>query len=506
MRRTRGSFQIASVILTVIVVITIVFFLIKAYRYFQKDDIVSYDIFTPETAMVLKCDNLLSVKELYALEVPYASFLLLPDNQQQLGKFISFMESLPFMHPVIKSCPVYVSVCNKENKLSYVYVIETTKKYDKEISAFLSLLKKTHKAESFSYKQWEVFKLMVASKAIYYCYTQGLLIGSFDERTMYASLNQIENPDKTFSGKITEVVQTVNENASFYLMIHHDVFNSFMAKTNTTLIDAYIWNYLSICTWSVLDVSFKNGKIILSGYSLLDSSKKEYAFYTNKQAAFQYKDMLPQNIHSMLVLNSDSYSDFNSLYHGSLGSQEDFFAMLQPNSMLNFQLNNKAEEEFILVQSDDIEEAKFHLFNCLNSTFENNSYILDTFYREGYMIGKIDIPNFFLSKLQLAPGIKRLKAYTYLNDCILFSSTDTNIMHYISFMKEEAMIKKDSSFMTLDAYFPKQTNFMYYKKIKPFSGTANTFTHLQSTLHAYRMQSVYYDENKMYFTLVLAFK
>jgi thiamine pyrophosphokinase len=80
--------------------------------------------------------------------------------------------------------------------------------------------------------------------------------------------------------------------------------------------------------------------------------------------------MLPQHIRSVLVLNGGSYSDFKSLYHVALGSQEDFFEMLQPNSMLSFQLNNKTGTEFILVQSDDIEEAKFHLFNCLNSTFE----------------------------------------------------------------------------------------------------------------------------------------
>ncbi|MDY0015691.1 MAG: hypothetical protein RBS13_05725 [Bacteroidales bacterium] len=503
MKRSRGSFQIIAVVLTLIVVITIVFFLIKAYHYFQKDDIAAYDIFIPETAMVLKCDNLHSVKELYASEAPYVSFLLSSDIQQQLHKFIGYMETLPFMHTIIKSCPAYVSVCNKENKLFYVYVIETTKKYDKEISTFLSVLKKSHKAESFSYKKWEVFRLTLPSKAIYYCYTQGLLIGSFDERTMYASLNQIEHSDKTFSKKLKEVVQTVNENTSFCLMIQHAVLHSFLSKTNTTLIDANMLNYISLCSWSALDISFKNSKIILSGYSLLDSSKKEYAFYTNKQAAFHYKDMLPQDIRSVLVLNGGSYSDFSSLYHVALGSQEDFFAMLQPNSMLSFQLNNKAGAEFILVQSDDIDEAKFHLFNCLNSTYENNSYILDTLYREAYMIGNIDIPNFFLSKLQLAPAIKRLKAYTSMDDCILFSDSDTNLIHYISLLKEEAMIKNDSSFMILDAYFPKQTNFMYYKTIKPLFGPADAFTYLQSTLRAYRMQSAYYDDNKMYFTLVL---
>lgn len=506
MSRARESFQIIAVILTVIVVITIVFFLIKAYHYFQKDDIAAYDIFTPETAMVLKCDNLLSVKELYASGAPYVSFLLSTDNQQQLRKFIGYMETLPFMNAVIKSCPVYISVYNKENKLSYGYVIETTKKYDKEISTFLSVLKKTHKAESFTYKQWEVFKLTLPLKAIYYCYTQGLLIGSFDERTMYASLNQIENSNKIITNEIKEVVQTVNESTSFCLIIQHDVLHSFLENINTALIDAYMWNYVSLCTWSALDVSFKNGKIVLSGYALLDSSKKEYAFYTNKKAVFQYKDMLPQHIRSVLVLNGGSYSDFKSLYHVALGSQEDFFEMLQPNSMLSFQLNNKTGTEFILVQSDDIEEAKFHLFNCLNSTFENNSYILDTFYREAYMIGKIDIPNFFLSKLQVAPAIKRLKAYTCIDNCMLFSDTDTNITHYISLMKEEAMIKNDSSFMTLDAYFPKQTNLLYYKQTKTFSGTADAFTHLSSTLHAYRMQSAYYDDNKMYFTLVMDFK
>jgi hypothetical protein len=152
MSRARESFQIIAVILTVIVVITIVFFLIKAYHYFQKDDIAAYDIFTPETAMVLKCDNLLSVKELYASGAPYVSFLLSTDNQQQLRKFIGYMETLPFMNAVIKSCPVYISVFNKEITVLWI-CFRKTQKYDKEYLFFIVL--KKHIKRIFFLQQWK---------------------------------------------------------------------------------------------------------------------------------------------------------------------------------------------------------------------------------------------------------------------------------------------------------------------------------------------------------------
>jgi len=106
--------------------------------------------------------------------------------------------------------------------------------------------------------------------------------------------------------------------------------------------------------------------------------------------------------------------------------------MMKPNTVFSFHL----EEEdtlisYILIKSDDIEEAKFHLNNCLNSAFDNNIYLLDTFYENGLMVGGIDVANFFLTRFQMAKEIKRIKAYTVIDDYVLFSDSKKAISRYI---------------------------------------------------------------------------
>lgn len=499
MGRKKVRLQIIAVLFTLIVVATVVFLLFKAYAFFQKDDISAYDVITPQTAMIVKCENLQSVKDLCTSDFSYVSVFLLPDNQKKLQGFVDFTETLPFMHAIIKSCPVYLSAYPKGKEMSYVYVMEITKKYNKEIKSFFSVLKKSYKTESFSYKQWKIYKISLDSDAMYYCYVNGLLLGSFDEQIMYSSLNQISSQNKILSEEIRDLVKTENKNTSFHLIIQHPILQSFLANKNSFMVDKYIWNHLSVCDWSALDVSFKNHKIVLSGYLLLDNAKNERLFYRNKQTSSFYKELLPNDVESFFVFRGKSFSDLTYLYNIPSGTQEDFFSMMQPNSILTFQIKNKSEENFILIKSDDVDEANFHLFNCLNNTYENNAYILDTFYTEGMMVGNIDIPNFFLSKLKLAPEIKRLKAYTYIGDYIVFSDSNIHLKHYISLIKNARLMKNDSLFMTLDAYFPENANFLYYKKI-------DSFSHFQSKLRAYRLGINYYDENKMLLTLVLDLK
>ena len=130
-------------------------------------------------------------------------------------------------------------------------------------------------------------------------------------------------------------------------------------------------------------------------------------------------------------------------------------------------------------------------------------FLPDTFYAGMYMIGKMDIPNFFLPFLPLTSDLKRLKAYTYIDPYFVFSDRDTNIIQYLDALRTKESLSKDAPFSGFDAYFPNKANFLYYKKLESHDSSSPHFSHLQSKVKAYRLQINQYKKNTMFFTLVM---
>jgi len=235
---------------------------------------------------------------------------------------------------------------------------------------------------------------------------------------------------------------------------------------------------------------------------ILDSTTNRHPFYSKRSTFPDYYTLLPRHTTAVFALFGNDFNKLTSLYTTKVGSYEDFLSMMKPNSIITFTLQNNTAANFILMRSDEVEEAKFHLFNCVNNTYEKNMYQMDTSYYEGLMIGGIDIPNFFLSRLELCPEIKRLKAFTVMDNYILFSDSDTNIRQYISLIKNNEFITADSNFIQSDFYFQQETNMLYYKEIdhtNKGSSAGDFFANIKS----YRWQLTYYKNNKLFFTLML---
>ncbi len=156
-----------------------------------------------------------------------------------------------------------------------------------------------------------------------------------------------------------------------------------------------------------------------------------------------------------------------------------------------------------MIKSDDIEEAKFHLNNCLNSAFENNIYLLDTFYENGLMVGGIDVANFFLTRFQMAKEIKRIKAYTVIDDYVLFSDSKQAISRYINLLKDNELLSADTNFTALDTYFSEGCNFLYYKKNKHNQLSTHS---IEKNLALCRLQLNYQRDNKLFLNFLLQLK
>lgn len=499
----RKALQITAILFTVVVVLALMVFLIKVYRYVQAPDKKAFDFISKEVAMIVRIDDFKAIKDLEQSEQNFLPLILSRDNHLQLQTFIHFSESLSFLYDIAEECPLSVCFYPYEKSASLVFMVEVTKKYDREIQSLFAYLKKRYRAKSLAYKEDKVFQIHTGDKVLYYVYTNGLLLFGFDQKTISLSLNQSKHPEKGISKELTELTSTLSASKPFHLLIHHPVIHRYLANKNEQLIENHLLQSLAICEWSALDVSYIYPKLIFSGYTILNPQKEESLFYDNNKNTSINLRLFPLSTSRIISWQGDTYSRFLHLKTVNAGSQEDFFSMLKPNTMCFFQTQGDTASSFLLLKSDDTEEATFHLFNCVGTEFVNNTYVYDTFYVNTSMVGKMDIPNFFLPVLPLTSDLKRLKAYTYIEPYFVFSDSDACIVEFILDLKNENRINNDSTFSAFDTFSPDKANFVYYKKLNIATSTSIHFAHLQSKVKAYRLQINKHKKNIMFFSLVV---
>ena len=499
----RKALQLTAIFFTVVVVLALMVFLIKVYRYVQEPDKKAFDFIGQEVALIVKVDNFKAIKDLEQSEHNFLPLILLPENYNQLQSFIRFTEGLSFLYDIAEECSLSICFYPNDKSASLVFMVEVTKKYDGEIQSLFTYLKKRHHAKLLAYKEYKVFQIHTGNNVLYYVYTHGLLLFGFDQKTISLSLNQSKYPDKGISKELKKLSTTLSASKSFHLLIHHPVFHRYLTNKNEQLLENHLLQSLAICEWSALDMSYMHQKLIFSGYTFLDTHQKISLFYDNSQNTSINLRLFPLSTFRIMSWQGDTYTRFSHLKTVNAGSQEDFFSMLKPNSMCFFQTQGNTASSFLMLKSDDTEEATFHLFNCVRTEFVNNAYVYDTFYVNTSMVGKIDIPNFFLPVLPLTSDLKRLKAYTYIEPYFIFSDSDILITEFIMALKTEDRLSNDSVFTAFDAYFPNKANFVYYKKLNTSNATSVHFGHLQSKVKAYRLQINKHKKNIMFFSFVV---
>lgn len=500
MSQKKITLQILAVVVTIVI---LGFFLLKFYRFFQKEDKTVLSVLDSKATILLKCDNLEAINNLKNSEVDYLNIFLSSIQMEQMDSFLYFIQSLPYTDEIIKKCPLYIAANAKYTHNQYMYIWELGKKHDNTIKKITSTLKHKFGVEKLSYKQWDIFKIKLTPQPVFYTYNNGLVVFSFNEQLIYNSLNQMLLSENKGFSHFEKLLENQDKNTKFHIYIQADALKQNIESNQILFFDDMIWKYFFNYQQSVLHLSFENKHIILSGFAFLDTNK-DNIFYPASLSSCDYYKLLPENTSAVFALLGDDYQKINSLNMNKVSSYEDFLSMMKPTSIFNITLEKDSSSHLILIRSEDIEEAKFHLFNCLNSSYEDNIYYLDTSYWEGFMVGGIDIPNFFISRLMLGNEIKRFKNYCIMNEYVAFSDSKETLHEYISTLKYNRCIQNNTYFMEIDSYFQEKANVMYYNFLD--NTDADSPSDLSNRFKFYRLQMNYYKKNKMFFTLVFTLR
>ncbi|MDD3329944.1 MAG: hypothetical protein PHO77_01735 [Bacteroidales bacterium] len=498
----KNILQLLAVSLTILILAGMIVFFVKVYAYVQSPDASAYDFITPEVALIVQADNLTAIQTLDASDKSFLRLLLAPHSYQQWQAVMRLCNELHFLKSMSSSCPIKLCLYPRESSASFLFLIEVSKSYRKEVQSLFAYLQQHHDVQSFAYKDWEVYQLKYKEHTLYYVYAQGVLLFGFDQKTIYQSLNQGKNTEKLMNAELRALESTLRSNHPLHVMVHHPVLHRYVRHKNEALVEEHLLDALSMCDWSALDIRYMDQKLILSGYVLLNKEYEGSRFYDSQAQIAIDCGLIPASSIRYMAWQGDSYDRFKHLNPLIYGTTNDLFDMMKPRSVYFFQRFTDSLCSYLAFASDDIDEAHFHLNNAITQNLVDNVFVPDTFHVGTHTIGKIDLPNFFLPVLPLTADLKRFKAYTYIAPYFIFSDKDSHLLAYLSAFKNHETLCKDARFQDFNNFCSEQAHFMYYKTLQTDSSSIH-FKHLQSKARAYRLQMDTYRKNRMFFTLVI---
>jgi hypothetical protein len=419
--------------------------------------------------------------------------LFLNEKQQQnLRQMLSMVKDFDIEK---NSNTLYLSAHFSGREISLLLGIEVDRRYNADLKKRFQQLTEAYRNESFIYKSNEIRKLHIHKDILHANYQNGLLLLSFDESLIRASIDQMLLKDSALYNVVHSFAHKRDAKVSTYLYLQYSqcepVFKKIMEETCG---DVHILRMLSPFSWAALSVKRKNEFVVFSGYATVDTTVNLAKLFTHKDKMPDIGKMLPSNAQGIFCIYSGSYKRFAKI-KPYVQTSEDVLELMSPNQLITFTINhNDSLSNALLLVSENVSEAAFHLFHSVGSDFAENNYKIDTFYIDAAMVGTINLNNFVLTHLGYNQHFPKLRYYTVWDSCIVFTDTKAGMISYIQHLREGKTLQTSANYQTLSSYFSSQSNMLYYSDLQT--------KHTQNI----RFQYDYFSDNLFLLDAVIAVK
>jgi len=449
------------IVLLCFLIVVLVFFSMLLYRacnYFQSPQVQAFSLIPDNVSLIIKGKSAEDILNFDKENAYFLSFLSSEKNRKRMNYIFSMLNNKQFA----KNISLYLSLYNDASE-DWTIILETSKNYNAVLLNFIDSLNVRFEEKSSVYRNNKIYAFFTDEGTLNLHHQNGLIVMTYSETRMRQAINKFENNKDTIETAISAIPAQRNENARIHIFVQYQYFIPFLKnkikKTGgrTTELDV-----LKACQWSVFELNVKKQTILLSGYTTIDFSNNLSKLLTHKNNYLDIIKILPYNANHIFSIKANRAEDWKKI-KSVVQMQEDFFALMYPNQVVTFDIENDTVVfHYLLIKSENCSEAAFHLYNSLQSSFENNHYILDTFYIGSQLVGHIDLPNFVFTKLGICNQLLRLKYYTFTNDYLIFTDKKEGILAYIEQFRHNKLLNKSENYQSSQNYFTNNANLFYY--------------------------------------------
>jgi hypothetical protein len=382
---------------------------------------------------------------------------------------------------ILQNTSFYVSLHtdNKSNE-ELLFALETSRYYNKVLLDFLDLMRTDFKEKTFSYREKNIYSLLIDNKLLYIYHQDGLILMTCSETLIRRAINKVVAKNDDLQDTVNSFPNTRNENANVHLYVYYRYFIPYLKqKIREAGGDMLAVNMFESFRYSVFDLSINKKNIFLSGYTSVDTLTEKSILFTHKNNELDFFNLLPVNANRIFSIKANETDDFMSI-KPIIQSAEDAFLLTYPTQIVSFEMENDTViDNYLLIKSENISETSFHLYNSVFSSFVDNHYILDTLQIGSLMIGHIKMTNFVFARLGISSHLHQLDYYATVDDYILFANRKEALLNCIDALRRRQTLKTSASCQSLDNYFPQKANLFYYCNLRDRKQSNRENTHFQ---------------------------
>ena len=502
----KASVRIFIIVCLAIVIMLLSVVIYRAYHYLESPQSRAFSAIPDNATILIKSLQTQQMLDFNEKQKTFFPVLFSESSMFTIGDLLKEL-SLSKHKELAKKSSLYLSLHDNDGKENVFVAIETSKEYNANLFDFFNSLQKKYKNNTFTYKDKTIYRLQLNNNILFANSQNGLLLMSFDENLMRMAINQMRK-GVSLQNSVESFPNQRNANAELLICIQHKYFIPYLKnKIRKAGGDAAIAELFSPCQWTVFDIEMKKEDILFSGYTSVDNSMEQSIVLTHFNNAIDFERILPKNANRIFPLRVKNAGDFQKI-KPIVQTAEDVFSLMYPKQIILFETQTDTTLfHYLIIKSDNSTEAAFHLFNSLGSSFENGSYLLDTFHVGASMAGHIHLQNFVLTQLGIGSQLPLLNYYTIIDDYIIFTDEKEGILHYLYQIRNNQTLKKSTSYDEIQSYFSDKANLFYYYKFSKNETIKNpSLNHYAKNIDRIRFQFYAQSDSTFISNIVLRMK
>ena len=461
------------------------FIIYRSYNYLEADQYRAENVIPPDALFVIKSKRTNDITN----DNDLLSLLLPPENRNKIKSLLKGMEQ-PGNQKLMNHSSFYLSV-HSENEKEILLVFETLKEHNKLLISFQKDIQEKYLKKEFDYKNQTIRLFVINEDQFYMWDLQGLLLFASSESLMRSVINQFTE-NKILSSTMDFSFHAKNLNTHLSIYIQYQYFLPYLQKNiRQAGGDQNIAILLEPYRWSVFDVEMKNKCILLSGYTQLNNNSQYARLFSHSNNSMNFLKMLPADANRIFSFAAENSGEMNSI-KSIFNYSEDVFSLMYSDRVITFEIRQDSNTfTYLVLHSENIDEASFHLYNTLESSFKDNHYLLDTFFIGSSMVGHSSLSNFLLTKFGINQQLPYLTYYTLDDNYIVFSNNREGICHYINDMRSNNIFTKSLTYKSIQPLSFEKANMFYYVDLDSLPKENNSlyFNNLKALQFATYMQS-----------------
>lgn len=488
-----NPWRVLIFVVAAIIVAGIGYWLFHHYQNIKKPHVPAIEAITQDVVCFIQSDDVRAAVYKLITETEYWPELMTDSLLEQFQVRFEYLDSLfsddPGFNEVLELKRFTLAYSKgQEGGHQFVYLMElpagefvhTVESFIKETIGVQSIVMK----RDYGSAVIQTVNLTGPEALFYFSVYKGLLIGSFDESLVQASINQLDDKRELPQLENFKMVHsTAGKNVEANIYIHIPNFMDWAGQHLMGEYQAIGSTLRDLAYWSEIDLLVNNDDLLFNGYTISqDTAGTLLDRFRHSPQPIRVEEILPFNVSWMMhwgianfktfLLASKDQAVVESLLKGydrdfGVDIENDFLSWIGHEAVLTaFPRNEGGQASLIVLHSTDIVKAVLSLGTIEQKVNKKNKTVPYLLSHKDYNIRKLGLNRLFMDFVGSSFPVLDGCYYVTLKDYLLFSDNPQDLVHVIDHFYNQKTLLDDENYQAFSDNISDRSNIYIYANLK----------------------------------------